>query len=90
MRKRFIYLEAEIKGYHDHIKDIDTTLFDSFWELMETIGHNFEVSSSEYINIIDRLIDLGNAVVGDYYITLDNHNADNLEILNEAKKQLLK
>ncbi len=89
MKKR-IYLGAKVKGFHDHIRDIDKTLFDNFWELMETVRYNFEVSSSEYINIIDRLIDLGNAVAGDYYITLNNQNADNLEILNEAKKQLLK
>jgi len=36
------------------------------------------------------LIDLGNATVGDYYITVDNRNVDNLELLNEAKKELLK
>ena len=90
MRYRFIYLDATIKGYHQHIKDINNNLFYSFWELMETVRHNFEVSNSEYIDIIDQLIDLGNVVVGDYYITLDNLNADNLEILNEAKKQLLK
>jgi hypothetical protein len=80
MRKKFIYLEAQIEGYHK-------TLFYSFWELMETIGFNFKVSN---IDIIDRLIDSGNVIVGDYNITLDNQNADNLEILHEAKKQILK
>ena len=82
------YLEVTIKGYHEHIRDIDNTLYDSFWDLMETVNYNFEVSNSEYINIIDRLIDSGRAVVGDYYITLDNLNADNLELLKEAKKEL--
>jgi len=86
MRK--YYLEAQIKGYHKHIRDINKNLFYSFWELMETVNYNFEVSNSEYINIIDRLIDSGRAVVGDYYITLDNLNADNLELLKEAKKEL--
>jgi hypothetical protein len=83
MRKRFIYLEAQIEGYHRN-------LFYSFWEMMETIGFNFDPSEIDYIDIIDRLIDSGNVVVGEYYITLDNQNADNLEILQEAKKQILK
>ncbi len=61
-----------------------------FWDLMETVNHSYEVDNNEYINIIDELIDLGNATVGDFYITLDNQNADNLELLNEAKKELLK
>ena len=84
--KKVIYLEAQIKGYHEHIRDIDQALYDSFWDLMETVNYNFEVSNSEYINIIDRLIYSGRAVVGDYYITLDNLNADNLELLKEARK----
>jgi hypothetical protein len=36
--RKITYLEAQIKGYHDHIRDIDQTLFDNFWELMETVG----------------------------------------------------
>lgn len=87
--KKIIYLEAEIIGYHDHIKDIDKTLFDSFWELMETVGYNFDVETTEYIEIIDSLIVGGYVIVGDYCITIDNRNANNLEILKQAKKQLL-
>ncbi len=91
MRKKFIYLEAQIKGYYKHIKDINKNLFYSFWELMEEVGYNFEIENNEkYINIIDELVNFGDATVGDYYITLDNQNADNLELLNEAKKELLK
>ena len=89
MRKKVIYLEAKIKSYHDHIKDIDKTLFDSFWELMETVDYNFEVDNSVYINIIDMLIITGNVVVGDYYIIVDNYNVDNLELLREVKRELL-
>ena len=88
MKKR-IYLEAKVKGFHDHISDIEQTLFDSFWELMETVGHNFEVHNSYYIYIINRLINYGNVVVGDYYIMVDNYNVDNLKLLREAKRQLL-
>ena len=88
MRKKVIYLEAKIKGNYEHIRDIEKDLFISFWELMETVGYHFEVDNEEYIDIIDRLIDLGNVVVGDYNITLDNQNADNLKLLNEAKKEL--
>jgi hypothetical protein len=90
MRKKIIYLEAQIKGNYEHIRDIENDLFVSFWDLMETVNHHFEIENNEYINIIDELIDLGNATVGDYYISLDNQNADNLELLNEAKKELLK
>ncbi len=90
MRKKFIYLEATIKGNYEHIADIEQDLFNDFWELMETVNHHFEVENNEYIDIIDELIDLGNATVGDYYITLDNRNVDNLELLNEAKKELKK
>lgn len=90
MRKKVIYLEATIKGNYKHIRDINKNLFYSFWELMETVGLNFETSNSGYIDIIDELIDFGNATVGDYYITLDNRNVDNLELLNEAKKELEK
>ena len=82
------YLEAQIKGYHEHIRDIDNTLFDSFWDLMETVNYHFDVDNEEYINIINRLIDSGNVVVGDYNITLDNQNANNLELLKEALKEL--
>jgi hypothetical protein len=87
--RKITYLEAEIKGYHDHIRDIDQTLFESFWELMEIVNYNFEVSNSEYINIIDWLIISGTVVVGDYHITIDNYNNDNLELLREAKRELL-
>ena len=91
MRKKFIFLEAQIKGYYKHIKDINKNLFYSFWELMEEIGYNFEIENNEkYINIIDELVNFGDAIVGDYNIKLDNKNADNLELLNEAKKELLK
>jgi hypothetical protein len=90
MRKKFIYLEAGIKGYYKHIKDINKNLFYSFWELMEEVGYNFEVDNEKYINIIDELVELGNVVVGDYNITLDNQNADNLVLLKEAKKELEK
>ncbi len=89
MRKKRIYLEAKVKGFHDHIRDIEQTLFDNFWELMETVGHNFDVDNSEYIEIIDRLFGLGIVVVGDYYIIVDNYNVDNLLILYEAKRELL-
>ena len=90
MRKKFIYLEAGIKGYYKHIKDINKNLFYSFWELMEEVGYNFEVDNEKYINIIDELVNFGDAIVGDYNITLDNQNADNLEVLQEAKNQILK
>ena len=91
MRKKFIFLEAQIKGYYKHIKDINKNLFYSFWELMEEVGYNFEIENNEkYINIIDSLVNFGDAIVGDYNITLNNQNADNLELLNEAKKELLK
>ncbi len=90
MRKKIIYLEAQIKGNYEHIADIEQDLFNDFWDLMETVNHSYEVDNNEYIDIIDELIDLGNATVGDYYITLDNQNVDNLELLNEAKKELLK
>ena len=89
MRKRRIYLEAKVKGFHDHISDIDKTLFDNFWELMETVGHNFEVDNAEYIDIINALIGRGIVVVNDYYIIVDNYNTDNLLVLYEAKKVLL-
>ncbi len=89
MRKKFIYLEAQIKGYYKHIKDINKNLFYSFWELMEEVGYNFEIENNEkYINIIDELVNFGDATVGDYYITLDNRNVDNLELLNQAKKEI--
>ncbi len=88
MKKR-IYLEAKVKGFHDHIRDIEQTLFDNFWELMETVGHNFEVGNSEYIDVINTLIGRGIVVVGDYYIIVDNYNVDNLLILTEAKSELL-
>lgn len=87
--KKVIYLEAKVKGYHNHISDIDQTLFDSFWELMETVNYHFDVDDNEYIDIIDMLIMVGHVVVGDYYIIVDNYNADNLEILRETKRQLL-
>ena len=87
--RKFVYLEAQIKGYHKHIKDIEQTLFDGFWELMETVNYNFDVDNEEYINIIDWLIISGAVVVGDYHITIDNYNNDNLELLREAKRQLL-
>lgn len=89
MRKKVIYLEAAIKGNYKHIADIEEELFISFWDLMEAVNHHFEVENNEYIDIIDELIDSGNATVGDYYITLDNRNVDNLELLNEAKKELI-
>ena len=88
MRKRRIYLEAKIKGFHDHISDIDQTLFNNFWELMETVGHNFEVDNNEYIDIINALMGRGIVVVGDYYIIVDNYNVDNLLVLSEAKMEL--
>jgi hypothetical protein len=88
MKKR-IYLEAKIKGFHDHIKDIEQTLFDNFWELMEIVGHNFEVDNGEYIDIINTLMGRGIVVVGDYYIITDNYNVDNLLLLYEAKRELL-
>lgn len=89
MRKKRIYLEAKVKGFHDHIRDIEETLFNNFWELMETVGHNFEVDTSEYIDIINTLIGRGIVVVGDYYIIVDNYNVDNLLLLYEAKRELL-
>ena len=89
MRKRRIYLEAKIKGFHDHISDIDKTLFDNFWELMETLGHNFEVDNEEYIDIINTLMGRGIVVIGDYYIIVDNYNVDNLILLYETKRELL-
>ena len=88
MRKKRIYLEAKIKGFHDHIKDIDQTLFDNFWELMETVNYNFEVENSEYIDIINTLMGRGIVVIGDYYIIVDNYNVDNLLLLYEAKREL--
>jgi hypothetical protein len=87
MKKR-IYLEAKVKGFHDHIRDIDKTLFDNFWELMETVGHNFDVDNDEYTSIIDTLMGRGIVVIGDYYIIVDNYNVDNLLILYEAKMEL--
>jgi len=39
MRKKIIYLEAQIKGYHKHIRDINKNLFYSFWELMEEVNY---------------------------------------------------
>ena len=90
MRKKFIFLEAAIKGYYKHIKDINKNLFYSFWELMEEVGYNFEVDNEKYIDIIDSLVNFGDAIVGDYNITLDNKNTDNLEVLQEAKNQILK
>ena len=89
MRKKFIFLEAQIKGYYKHIKDINKNLFYSFWELMEEVGYNFEIDE-KYIDIIDELANFGDAIVGDYNITLDNRNVENLELLNQAKKELLK
>ena len=90
MRKKFIYLEAQIKGNYEHIRDIEKDLFYSFWDLMETVNHHFDIDNEEYIDIIDSLVNFGDAIVGDYNITLDNQNADNLELLKEAKKQILK
>ena len=84
-----IYLKAKIKGNHNHISDIKKDLYASFWDLMETINYNFEIDNNEYINIINDLVDLGNATVGDYYITLDNKDVDNLELLNEAKNEMM-
>ena len=89
MRKKRIYLEAKVKGFHDHIRDIEQTLFDNFWELMEIVNYHFDVDNNEYIEIIDRLMGLGIVVVGDYYIIVDNYNVDNLLILSEAKRELL-
>ena len=87
--RKFVYLEAKVKGYHNHISDIEQTLFNSFWELMETVNYHFEVERNEYIDIIDMLIMVGNVVVGDYYIIIDNYNVDNLLVLSEAKRELL-
>ena len=89
MRKRRIYLEAKVKGFHDHISDIEQTLFNNFWELMETVGHNFEVDNDEYIDIINALMGRGIVVVGDYYIIVDNYKVDNLLLLYEAKREML-
>ena len=89
MRKKRIYLEAKVKGFHDHISDIEQTLFDNFWELMETVNYNFEVENSEYIDIINTLMGRGIVVIGDYYIIVDNYNVDNLLLLYEAKRELL-
>lgn len=89
MRKKRIYLEVKVKGFHDHIRDIEQTLFDNFWELMEIVNYHFDVDNNEYIEIIDRLMGLGIVVVGDYYIIVDNYNVDNLLILSEAKRELL-
>ena len=89
MRKKRIYLEAKVKGFHDHIRDIEQTSFDNFWELMETVNYNFEVENSEYIDIINTLMGRGIVVIGDYYIIVDNYNADNLLLLYEAKRELL-
>ena len=88
MRKKFIFLEAQIKGNYKHIADIEKDLFYSFWELMEEVGYNFEVDNEKYIYIIDSLVNFGDAIVGDYNITLDNQNVDNLELLNQAKKEI--
>ena len=88
MRKKRIYLEAKVKGFHDHIRDIDQTLFNNFWELMETVNYNFEVENSEYIDIINTLMGRGIVVIGDYYIIVDNYNVDNLLLLYEAKREL--
>lgn len=87
--KKNIYLEATVKGNYNHIRDIKKELFFNFWELMETVNFYFEIDNNVHINIIDDLVDLGNAIVGDYYITLDNQNADNLKLLNEAKNEML-
>lgn len=87
--KKNIYLEAKITGYYKHIKNIDKTLFSSFWELMETVNYNFKVTNNVYIQIIDMLIINGYVIVGDYCITIDNNNANNLELLRKTKKQIL-
>ncbi len=84
--KKLIYLEAQIKGNYEHISDIEKELFINFWDLMETVNHHYEIEDNDYIDIIDDLINLGSATVGDYCITLDNQNVDNLELLNEAKR----
>jgi hypothetical protein len=89
MRKQ-LFLEAQIKGNYEHIRDIEEDLFISFWDLMETVNHHFEIENNEYVDIIDELVNFGDAIVGDYNITLDNQNTDNLEVLNQAKKELLK
>ena len=88
--KKIRFINATIKGNYKHIADIEQDLFISFWELMETVNHHFDIENDEYIDIIDELVDFGNATVGDYYISLDNQNADNLELLNEAKKEIIK
>ncbi len=88
MRKKFIYLEAQIKGNYEHIADIEQDLFNDFWDLMETVNHHFDIDNEKYINIIDELVNFGDATVGDYYITLDNRNVDNLELLQEAKMEI--
>ena len=48
MRKKIIYLEAQIKGNYEHIADIEQDLFVSFWDLMETVNHHFEIENNEY------------------------------------------
>ena len=55
---------------------------------METVGHNFEVGNSEYIDIINTLMGRGIVVVNDFYIIVDNYNVDNLLFVYEAKREL--
>ena len=86
---KMILFKAKVQGNYAHINDIKKDLFVSFWELMETINYNFEIDNNEYVNIIDELLDSGNATVGDYCITLDNKDVDNLELLKEAKKEMM-
>lgn len=82
------YYKVLINGAYEHIRNIGEHYIQSFWELMESVNHNFEVNNDEYIQIIESLKSYGNATVGDYDITIID-NIDNLllEALEDIKEQ---
>lgn len=76
-----------INGAFEHIGNKGEHYIQSFWELMDLVNYNFEVSDEKYRDIIETLESSGTATVGDYDITIID-NIDNLllEALNDIKE----
>lgn len=81
------YYKVLINGAYEHIGNIGEQYINSFWELMELVNYNFEVSDEKYRDIIETLESSGTATVGDYDITIID-NIDNLllEALEDIKE----
>jgi len=85
-----VFLNVKIKGNYPHIRDLNDDLFSDFWDLMEAVNYNYEITYNEYFDIIDDLVDLGHATVGDYKIILLNYKDEKvIEKLKKEKNQTL-